>query len=68
VEEKCLLRIKEFVKEHKKLTVAIIIVAILAFIVAQMIFADWLFRMRFEGWWMLNKAGVNIWDITFEKG
>jgi len=68
VEEKCLLRIKEFVKEHKKLTVVIIIVAILAFIVAQMIFADWLFRMRFEGWWMLNKAGVNIWDITFEKG
>jgi hypothetical protein len=33
VEEKCLLRIKEFIKEHKKLTVVIIIVAILAFIV-----------------------------------
>jgi hypothetical protein len=66
--EKGFQKIREFAEEHKGLIAAIIIIAILACIIAQMAFANWLFQMKFNGWWMLNKAGVNIWDITFEKG
>ncbi|MEM5854514.1 MAG: hypothetical protein QW228_09175, partial [Candidatus Aenigmatarchaeota archaeon] len=61
-------QIKEFFKEHKQLTITIIFLAIIIFIISQLSYANWLFQMKFNGWWMLHKAGVNIWDITFEKG
>jgi len=32
------------------------------------LFVNWLFGIKIEGWWMFNKTGLNIWDIWFEKG
>ncbi|MGC8812661.1 MAG: hypothetical protein ACP5O8_03715 [Candidatus Aenigmatarchaeota archaeon] len=66
--EKDLQRIKKFLTEHKRLTTATLLLVIILYILSQLIFANWLFQMKFNGWWMSNKAGVNIWDITFEKG
>ncbi len=61
-------RIKKFLTEHKRLTTATLLLVTILYILSQLIFANWLFQMKFNGWWMSNKAGVNIWDITFEKG
>jgi len=53
---------------HKKLVIASAIVCIVAFLVFQVSGTEWLFSMKIEGWWRLNKAGVNIWDTNFEQG
>jgi len=60
--------IKDFVKDHWKLLTLIMVVVIIIWVILQMAWANWLFTMKFNGWWMQNKAGVNIWDISFEKG
>jgi len=60
--------IRGFIKDHWKALLIIGIIGILAWIGSQLVFANWLFGIKIEGTWMLNKAGVNIWDKMFEKG
>ncbi|MEM3665756.1 MAG: hypothetical protein QW222_01585 [Candidatus Bathyarchaeia archaeon] len=54
--------------KRKRLLITCVTIGVVIFLLAEVAWASWLFSMKVEGWWMQNKAGVNIWDISFERG
>lgn len=53
---------------RKRLLIALIIISVVAFLLLEIAGENWLFSLKVEGWWRQNKAGVNIWDTSFEMG